>query len=78
MVIRGPARRNHENNAPLAEVEEQGQMILCIDDVTGKELLWQAVRQAREQELRYLRELGVYEKFDEQGAVAQIAPVDTT
>ena len=27
-----------------------------------KELLWQAVKQAREQELKYLRELGVDEK----------------
>ena len=37
------------------------------------------MRKAREPELKYLRDLGVYEKFDEKEAVAKykIAPVDT-
>ena len=47
--------------------------------ITGKELPWQAVKQAREKELKYLRELGVFEKVDERTAVAKcnVAPVDT-
>ena len=50
-----------------------------IDDITGKELPWRAVRKARELELKYLRDLGVYEKVDEKEAVAKygITPVDT-
>ena len=46
---------------------------------SGKELLWHAVRKARELELKYLRDLGVYEKVDEKAAVAKygITPVDT-
>ena len=52
----------------------------CIDDITGKELPWQVVKQARERELKYLRELGVYEKVDERAAVAKynVTPGDTT
>ena len=45
------------------------QDVICFDDVTGKELPWHAVREAREQELKYLRDLGVYEKVDEKEAV---------
>ena len=36
-----------------------------MTDVTGKELLWQAVKEAHEEELKYLRGLGVCEKVDE-------------
>ena len=36
-----------------------------------KELPWQAVKQAREQDLKFLRELGVYEKVGERAAVAK-------
>ena len=52
---------------------------MCIDDVTGKELPWHAVRKAREQELKYLRDHRVYEKVDEREATAQyqVTPVDT-
>ena len=47
----------------LADVEEgQEQDVMCIDDITGKELPWNAVRKARELDLKYLRDLGVYEK----------------
>ena len=37
------------------------------------------MKQAREKELKYLRELGVYDKVDEHVAVAKynIAPTDT-
>ena len=45
----------------LAEAGED-ECIKCLHDITGKELPQQAVKQAREQELKYLRELGVYEK----------------
>ena len=52
---------------------------MCIDDVTSKELQWHEVRQAREQALKYLRDIGVYEKVDEPEAMAQyqVTPVDT-
>ena len=50
-----------------------------MDDITGKELSWSGVRQAREQELKSLRDLGVYEKVEECEAIAkyQVSPVDT-
>ena len=79
-IIKGLARRNHERHTMLADVEEeQEQDVLCIDDITGKEQPWRAVRKARELELKYLRDLGVYEKVDEKDAVAKygITPVDT-
>ena len=64
----------------LADVEERREQdVICIDDITGKELPWHAVRKARELELKYLRDLGVYEKVNEKEAVAKygITPVDT-
>ena len=78
--LEGLARRNRERHAMLADVEEeQEQDIICFDDITGKEPPWHAVRKAREQELKYLRDLGVYGKVDEKEAVAKygITPVDT-
>ena len=43
-----------------------------------RELPWQAVEQAREKELKYLRELDMFEKVDEHAAVAKynVTPVD--
>ena len=81
-IIKGFTRRNHEKHTMLANVEkgrEQGQDVICIDDIAGKELPWHAVRKARELELKYLRDLGMYEKVDEKEAVATytITPVDT-
>ena len=75
-IIKGLARRHREKHAMLAEVEQD---VIRFDDITGKELPWHAVRKARELELKYLRDLGVYEKNDENEAVAQykITPVDT-
>ena len=35
---------------------EEDEFIKCLDDINGKELLRQAVKQAREQVLKYLRE----------------------
>ena len=60
-------------------VGEEDGFIKCFDDITGKELSWQAVKQAREKELKYLRELGVCEEVDERAAVAKYkgTPVDT-
>ena len=49
----------------------EDQRVLCIDDVTGKELPWSEVRQARTRELKYLRELGMYEKVDERQVIVQ-------
>ena len=61
--------------------EEKGREldVVCFDDVTGKELPWCEVRKARELELKYLRDLGVYEKVDEKEAVEKykVAPIDT-
>ena len=79
-ILKGLAKRSREKHAMLADVEEgQEQDVICIDDITGKELPWHAVRKARELELKYLRDLGVYEKVDEKEAVAKygITPVDT-
>ena len=63
----------------LAEAGEEDECTKCLHDITGKELPQQAVKQAREQELKYLRELGVYEKVDERTAVTKykVTPVDT-
>ena len=79
-IRKGLARRNHERHTMLADVEEkQEQDVICFDDITGKELPWHAVRTARELELKYLRDLGVYEKVDEKEAVEKygVTPVDT-
>ena len=35
--------------------------VRCVDDITGKELPWTAVRRAREEELKFLRDLCVRE-----------------
>ena len=48
-----------EQGAMLAEAGEEDEFITCFDDITGKRLLWKAVKPAREEELKYLRELGV-------------------
>ena len=68
-----------KNTRCWQRLEEKEQNATCFDDITGKELPWHAVRKARELELKYLRDLGVYEKIDENEAVAQynITPVDT-
>ena len=58
-ILKGLARRKREKHAMLADVEERREQdIKCIDDITGKELPWHAVRKARELELKYLRDLG--------------------
>ena len=46
-IIKGLARRNHEKHAILAEMVEENQNVVCIDDVTGKELPWHEVREAQ-------------------------------
>ena len=63
----------------LAGAGEEDEFIKCFDDITGKELPWQLVKEAREKELKYLREVGVYEKVEERAAVAKynVRPVDT-
>ena len=64
-IVKGFARRNREKHATLAGVEEKKQDVICFDDITGKELLWHAVRKARDLELKYLRDLDVYDEIDE-------------
>ena len=68
-----------EQDAVLAEAGEENEFFKCFNDTTGKELLWQAVKEARAKELKYLRDLGVYEKVDEHAAVAtyNVTQVDT-
>ena len=45
-----------EQDTMLAEAGEEDGFTKCFDDVTGKELPWQAVKEAREKELMYLLE----------------------
>ena len=45
-----------EQGAILAEAGEEDKFIKCFDDITGKELPWQAVKEGREKELKCLRE----------------------
>ena len=72
-IISGLVKRNHEKHTVLADVgEKQEQDVICSNDNTGKELPWHAVREARELELKYLRDLGVYEKVDEKEAVEKM------
>ena len=73
------ARRNREEHTMLAEVGEEEADVICIIDVTSKELPWHEVRKAREQELKCFRDLRVFENVDEREAIAQyqVTPVDT-
>ena len=68
-----------EQDAILAGAGDEDEFFKCFDDMTRKELPWQGVKETREKELKYLRELGVYEKVDERTAVAKYndTPVDT-
>ena len=79
-VIFGPEEYvKHEQDAMLAGAGEEDELIKRFDDITGKELPWQAVKQAREKELKYPCDLGVYKKVDERAAVAKynVTLVDT-
>ena len=60
-------------------MEEEIRDVVCVDDITGKELPWDAVRKAHEQELKYLRDLGVFAKVDERetNAKYQFTSIDT-
>ena len=62
-----------------AEAGEEDEFFKCFDDITGKKLSWHAANEARAKELKFLRELGVYEKVDERAAVGKynVTPVDT-
>ena len=68
-IIKDLARRSREEHAILAETDEENQEVVCVDFVTGKELPWHVVREARKQQLKYLRDLRVYEKVDERDAI---------
>ena len=81
-ILKGLVKRNQEKHTMIADVEETQEDerdVVCYDDVTGKELPWCAVRKARELELQYLRDLGVYEKVDEKEALKKygVTPIDT-
>ena len=79
LIIKGFARHHRERDALLATAEEENHRVHCFDDITGKEHPWCEVRQAQEQELKYLRDLRVYEKVDDRDVIAkyQVTPVDT-
>ena len=66
-IIRGLVKRNHEKHG-----------VICFGDIIGKELPWHAVREAPELELKYLRDLGVYEKVDEKEAVEKYGSLQWT
>ena len=68
-----------EEDAMLAGAGVEDEFIKCFDDIAAKELPWQAAKEAREKELKYLRGLGVYEKVDERTAATKykVTPVDT-
>ena len=65
----------------FAETGEEDQHFICMDDVTSKKWPWHDVRNAREQELKYMRDFGMYDKVDEREALHnvqhQVTPVDT-
>ena len=44
-IINGLVGHNRERHAILATAEEENQRVLCVDDITGKELPWSEVRQ---------------------------------
>ena len=48
-------------------LKEENPHVQCIDCVTGKELPHPEFRQPREQDLKYLRDIGECEKVDERG-----------
>ena len=52
-----------QKRARDAIAEEEDQVVQCIDGIV--------VRSLREQELKYLRDLGVYEKVAEREAIAK-------
>ena len=58
----------------LAGPGEEGEFIKCFNDIAGKGLPWQAVKQAPEQESKYLRQRGVYEKVDVQRWQSSTSP----
>ena len=61
LMIKGVARHHRERHALLATGEGENQRVQFADDITGKELLLSEVRQAREHELKHLRDFGVFE-----------------
>ena len=45
----GPEECNkYEKNVMIAGVSDEDKFVKCLDDITGRELPWQAVKQARE------------------------------
>ena len=56
-----------EHDAMLAGAGEEDEFITCYDDITVKEL----PKETREKELKYMRELGVYEKVDERATMTK-------
>ena len=58
-------------DATMGAVAEADSNVRCAGDHTGKQLPWSAVRRSREEELKYLGDLGVYVKVDVRTAIAR-------
>ena len=67
-----------QSSKTLSTADGADQRVHCIDDITGQQLRWPAVRLV-EQALKYPRDLRAYGTVDELVAVAtyQVTPVDT-
>ena len=79
-IMKGVSRRKRQRHAMFAEMEEENQDVVCVDNITGKDLPWHALRKARAPELKFLRDFRVHEKVDEREAIAQyqLTLFDTT
>ena len=78
-IITGQARHNREKHMTLAH-EEEVQHVLCIDDVTSKELPWHGVRKDHENDFFFLRDFAECLRNSanvEAIAQYQVTPVDT-
>ena len=78
-IVDGFTQQCERTHATIGAVAEEDSNVRCVDDVASKELPWSAVRHATEEEVKYLRDVGVYEKVDERTAFAEhgVTPVDT-
>ena len=58
-IVTGLKKQSEHTSKTLEVVEIEASTIAGVDDATGGELSWDAVRRARKQELRCFTELGV-------------------
>ena len=70
-IVDGFVKQCNGTGVTLNAVGEAELNARCVDVVTGKGLPWSAVRRAREEELKYLRDLSLYEEVDGQTALVK-------